>query len=313
MNTRRSARPLPVPRAVFGLLAAALVAALVGAPAGPAGAACVTDDTGTEVCLDHPPTRAVSLYGAFTELLWEVGAGPTLVARTKNDDTIPAVRELPSVGTGLRPNVEYLLAVRPDLVVSRAGHAAGQAVTALRARGLTVAAFDPRGLDDLYATLDRLGTLFGRAEEAGRLEARLREGLARVAAVAAGAPRRLRVVYEVRAEPLTVAGADSLVDELIRTAGGADAVEVPKKLVMLDVEALLRLDPDAYLVQEGPMNRNPTPPGERPHLATLRAVREGRVLTVDEHRFARPGPQVAAAAEELSRFLYPELWAARTP
>ena len=103
------------------LVPCTLLAALL---AGAATAACVTDDTGAKVCLDAPPRRAVSLYGAFTETLAALGAADTLVARTKSDDSVPALVRLPVVGTGLRPNVEYLLALRPDLVVSRGGKAA---------------------------------------------------------------------------------------------------------------------------------------------------------------------------------------------
>lgn len=273
-------------------------------------AACITDDTGTAVCLDRPPERLVSLYGAFTETLWEIGAGSRLVARTKNDTSVPQMAELPSVGTGLRPNVEYLLALRPDLVVGRASRAGSEALQALRARGLTVAAFDPLGLPGLYHTVERLGTLTGRSAEATALADRVRRGVERVATVTAAVPEaeRRRVVYEVRADPLTVAGTGGLVHQIIAAAGGINASDNPKKLFLLDVEALLRLDPDAYVVQEGPMNRTPTPPRERPHFETLRCVREGRVLAVDEELFARPGPRVAEAAETLSRFLYPHLW-----
>ncbi|MBI5017652.1 MAG: ABC transporter substrate-binding protein [Deltaproteobacteria bacterium] len=288
---------------VFFVLAAALVA-------GPARAACVTDDTGTRVCLDAPPRRAVSLYGAFTETLAALGAADTLVARTKNDDSVPAVAKLPQVGTGLRPNVEYLLALRPELVVARGGKAGREALDALRARGVKVAAFDPGGLTDLYATIERLGVLWGKEAEARALAEKLRGDVARVEkrAQAGVGGRRLRVVYEVRAEPLTVAGSGGLVDDLIAAAGGENAVKNPKKILSFDPEALLRLDPDVYVIQTGPMNPNPAPPGDRATLRPLRAVKQGRVLNVDEDLFARPGPHVAEAAETLSRFLYPELW-----
>ncbi|MBI5442837.1 MAG: ABC transporter substrate-binding protein [Deltaproteobacteria bacterium] len=284
---------------------------LLLAPAVNARAGCIVDDTGTRVCLDRAPRRAVSLYGAFTELLAALGGAESLVARTQNDDTVPEVAKLPSVGTGLRPNVELLLALKPDVVVSRSSKAAAEALGALRARGLQVAAFDPTGLDELYGTIDRLGVLWGRPGEAKALTERIRAGMARVEKKTAGVPRRLRVVYEVRAEPLTVAGSGGLVDELLGAAGAENAVKIPKKLVQLDPEALLKLDPDAYVLQVGPMNPKPLPPAERPHLQTLRAVREGRILSVEEELFARPGPHVADAAERLSRALYPDLWSSK--
>lgn len=290
----------------------AILLPLILLPAPGLRAACITDDTGTQVCLSAAPQRAVSLYGAFTETVAALGGAGAFVARTKNDDTVPEVAKLPSVGTGLRPNVEYLLALRPDLVLSRSGKAASEALTALRTRGLRVAAFDPSGLDELYSTVDRLGALWDRQDAARALVDRIRAGIASVERKSAAGGRRLRVVYEIRSEPLTVAGTGGLVDELIRAAGAENAVASPKKLLSFDPEALLRLDPDAYLVQQGPMNPNPVPPAKRPLFQTLRAVREGRVLVIDEELFARPSPRVAEAAERLSRFLYPDLWGGPT-
>jgi iron complex transport system substrate-binding protein len=58
------------------------------------------------------------------------------------------------------------------------------------------------------------------------------------------------------------------------------------------------------------MNKNPVPPGERPHFATLAAVRAGRVHIVDERLYSRPGPRSVDAAEELARILHPRLFPA---
>ncbi len=296
-----------------GVLAVAFAAAALPIFFGsaPVEAACVTDDTGQEICLEGPPARVISLYGAFTEILWELGVRRELVARTSNDTTLPEVEALPSLGTGLRPDLEHLMALRPDLVVSRASRASGATLGAMRDRGVRVAAFDPGSVAELEATMTRLGALCGRESEAGLLASRVRGRLTAVEEIVGQPSRRLRVVYEVRAEPLTVAGTDGLVDEVIRRAGGTNAVEIGKKLVLLDVEALLRLDPDVYVVQEGPMNRKPPALGDRPHFRLLRAAREGRVLEVEEEDFSRPGPRVSEAVERLSRFLYPQRWAGK--
>jgi iron complex transport system substrate-binding protein len=296
------------PKAGILVVAFAATALPIFVGSTPAEAVCVTDDTGQEICLQDPPGRVISLYGAFTEILWELGVRRELVARTSNDTTIAEVQALPSLGTGLRPDLEHLMALRPDLVVSRASRASGATVGAMRDRGVRVAAFDPGSVAELEATMTRLGALCGRAHEAGLLASRVRGRLTAVQEIVGQPSRRLRVVYEVRAEPLTVAGTDGLVDEVIRRAGGTNAVEIAKKLVLLDVEALLRLDPDVYVVQEGPMNRKPPALGDRPHFRLLRAAREGRVLEVDEEDFARPGPRVSEAVERLSRFLYPQRW-----
>jgi iron complex transport system substrate-binding protein len=65
-------------------------------------------------------------------------------------------------------------------------------------------------------------------------------------------------------------------------------------------------DPDVYIVQKGPMNRNPSLPSERTHFDRLKAIREERVLFVDELIFSRPGPRCVDGVELLAAKLYPE-------
>ena len=85
-----------------------------------------------------------------------------------------------------------------------------------------------------------------------------------------------------------------------------NCLESPKKLVRLGMETLIEHQPEAYVIQEGPMNRGPSPPGERPHFSALRAVRQGRILQVDEQIFSRPGPRSVEAVETLAEFLHPD-------
>ena len=66
-----------------------------------------------------------------------------------------------------------------------------------------------------------------------------------------------------------------------------------------------RNNPDIYLVQKGPMNRNQGDPKNRSNFQVLRAVRNGRVMFVDEYLFSRPGPRSVDAAEQLAAFLHP--------
>ena len=113
----------------------------------------------------------------------------------------------------------------------------------------------------------------------------------------------MRVFYEVRYPNLLAAGRASIVDEIIRHAGGRNVLDAPQKLVRCNEEMLVALDPEAYILQQGPMNPAPQAPAERPHYRGLSAVRSGRVLLVDEHLFARPGPRSVEAAERLARWL----------
>ena len=263
----------------------------------------VRDDTGHEVRLDAPAKRIIALYGAFNELLLALGAGDSLAARTVADANIPGLEHLPAIGTHMRPNAELIVQQSPDLVIQLAGRNEALLQTeALRALGLNVLVFEMNSFEQMFGVLQKLGQLTGREAEAARLTGAWQ---ARLAALEARYKdqKPIRVFYEVRYPNLLAAGRGGISSEILALAGGENVVTDNKKLVRFSEEALIAADPDVYLIQKGPMNPAPTPLAERDHYTGLRAVRGGRVLVVDEERFARPGPRALDAAEELADWL----------
>jgi iron complex transport system substrate-binding protein len=266
----------------------------------------VTDDAGREVVLEAPARRVIALYGAFNEILAAMGLEETIVARTRADHKPAVIRSRPVIGTHLRPNVEMVVGLSPDLVLQMGGRKqAGEPLAALERYGVPVAHFNAASFAELFSVIRRLGVLTGAEPRAAELVENMRERLARVEKRLDGT-KRPDVFFEVRYPNLLGAGRCSMVDDVIRRAGGANCLEAEDKLVRLSEEELLRLDPDAYLLQRGPMNPNPVPPAERPHFRTLAAVEKGRVMLVDEQLFSRPGPRSVEAVEALAGFLHPE-------
>ena len=80
----------------------------------------VADDGAQSVRLAEPARRIVSLNPTTTELLFAIGAGDRVVGRTRWCDWPPAALRIASVGEGFPPNVEAVLARRPDLAVAYA-------------------------------------------------------------------------------------------------------------------------------------------------------------------------------------------------
>ena len=265
----------------------------------------VSDDSGRLVRLERPARRVIALYGAFNEILAAMGREHLIVARTRADRIPPSIVGKPSIGTHMRPNIELVLGLEPDLVLQMSGRKeAVEAVAALRRFGIETAFFKVVSFAGLFSTIGRVGTLSGAESEAGRLIASMQERLARVQAQIPGDGRRPRVFFEVRYPNLLGAGQGSIVSDVIRGAGGENCLANAGKLVRLSEEELLRLDPDVYVLQKGPMNPNPVPLGQRPHFRTLRAVRENRVMVVDEGIFSRPGPRNVDAVERLAELLW---------
>lgn len=210
----------------------------------------------------------------------------------------------------MRPNLELVAGLAPDLVVQLAGRSDSlEPVEALARLNIPVAVFRATSFAELFAVIDRLGALLGAENEAKTLTASLTARLDRVQAAVASLPRP-RVLFEIRYPNLLLAGQGSIVSEVIARAGGVNALANDTALVRASEEEVVRLNPEVYLVQRGPMNPEPMPLADRPQYRDLAAVQADRVFIVDEQRFSRPGPRLVDAVEELAVLLHPETKAA---
>jgi iron complex transport system substrate-binding protein len=267
----------------------------------------VTDDLGQVIVLKEPAQRIISLYGAYSEILFAIGAGDKLVARTMGDRFPPPILDKPSVGTHLRPNMELVLGLQPDLIIHAQGRKHGQEVIRqIQQKGLTVAVFQPRNFSELFSVIERLGILTGKVANAQALVNEQRSRLRQIDSRLAKSKDRPKVFFEVRYPNLLGAGRASIVNDVILKAGGVNCLPNEKKLVRINIETLVDYDPDVYLVQRGPMNRSPGRPESRPNFQVLKAVQQGRVFFVDEYIFSRPGPRAVEAVEKLAAYLHPD-------
>ncbi len=268
----------------------------------------IVDDLGQVIILKEPARRIISLYGAYSEILFSMGLGDRLVARTRADRFPPAILERPSVGTHLRPNMELVLGLQPDLIIQGHGKKYGhEVIRQIQQKGLTIASFQPASFAELFWVIHRLGILTGKEEAATTLVRRLQGRLDRLSQRLANNDRRPTVFFEVRYPNLLGAGQQSIVNDVILKAGGVNCLRNRKKLVRINIETLVGYNPDVYVIQRGPMNRNPGDPKGRSNFRAIKAVRDGRVLFVDEYLFSRPGPRSVDAAERLAAYLHPEV------
>ena len=265
----------------------------------------IKDDRGKEIILHHPAKRIIALYGAFNEIIAALGQERYIIARTKADKSPLSIKGLPVIGTHMRPNVELILYLRPDLIVQNLGRKhALEPVRALEREGLNVVVFDMNSLEGLYSSILRLGLLMGCSERGSALVAQMKERVNRIQKRAKGFKWRPKVFFEVRYPNLLGAGGTNIVSQVIEIAGGENCFsEIKKKFVRPNIEALIECDPDLYLIQKGPMNRNPGNPLDRPNFKAIRAIREGMWRIVPEELYSRPTPNIIEAMEELQEIL----------
>jgi iron complex transport system substrate-binding protein len=255
------------------------------------------DDTGAALTLARPAARIVSLAPHATELLFALGAGSAIVGTVDTSDFPPAARAIPRVGDARALDLERIVLLAPDLVVTWPWTAPAQ-VEALRARGIAVFTTRPATIDGIARDLERLGALTGREPAASREAAAFRTRLADLRARHRGAPR-VRVFYEIWDEPLYTVGGGHLITQALDACGGDNvfaALTLPAPAV--DVEAVLAASPDAIIGgAEG---------GARPawldrwrRWPTLPAVANGRLYAIDADLLHRPGPRFLEGVEAL--------------
>jgi ABC-type Fe3+-hydroxamate transport system substrate-binding protein len=283
----------------FGALAALLLWQLACRPsASPVAGTRIVDDAGDTVAVPAAARRVVSLIPATTELLFAVGAGPVVVGRTAWCDYPAAAAKVPNLGDGIAPNVEAVLASRPDLVILY--NSAQNADIAARLRKLGIAAL--RLNTDSLGDVDRVGRLLGRltghTHAADSLAAVFDTALA--AATAAAPARRPKVLLLVWEQPPMTIGRGSFLSELVERAGGRNLfADVTASAGAVSIEAVASRDPDLILTTTA----GPVAFAQRPEWQSVRAVREKRFLPVSGSEFNRPSPRAPAAIRELARLL----------
>lgn len=266
----------------------------------------VTDDAGRKVFVREEPKRIVSLAPANTEILAGLGLTERLVGITTYDDFPPEVRSITKVGDFMTPNLEAIAGARPDLVLATTGVQA-DVIGRIEEMGSTVIAIDPQTLDALYESIGVIASATGVPERGDALVAQMKEELADIQEAIAEEPA-VRCFVEIAQEPLFTAGAGTLVDDLVRAAGGRNVVAADG-YVAYSVEQLLEDDPEVYLAMKGSMN-DAGAVEDRPGYAGLAAVRTERVHLLDDNLVSRPGPRVVQGVELIARALHPEAFEA---
>nr|WP_235839916.1 helical backbone metal receptor [Derxia lacustris] len=254
----------------------------------------LTDDAGSRLSLPAAPRRVVSLLPSLTETVCALGQCARLVGVDRYSSWPAAtVAALPRVGGGLDPNIEAIVALRPDLVLAATS---SRASDRLRALGVPVLALEPRSQADVQRVIGKLAAALGLpAADGARLWQRIDGELAAIAATLPAGVRGARVYFEVNRAPYA-AGASSFIGETLARLGAVNIV--PAELgpfPKLNPEYVVRADPEVIMVGD----RNHTGMADRPGWAGIRALREGRVCVFAPEAsdaLVHPGPRLPEAA-----------------
>ena len=267
------------------------VAAMLVCAVLPAWAIDLRDDRGVVVSLPTAPKRIVSTLPSLTEMVCELGACQRLVGVDRYSNFPASVRSLPQVGGGIDPNVEAIVALRPDVVLMAVSSRAAERLTAL---GVRVVALEPKNAADVQRVLGVVGQLLD-VPDAQRVWRAIDAGVNAAAQSLSAKARGTRVYFEVNQGPYA-AGQSSFIGEILTRLGvqniiAAELGPFPK----INPEYVVRANPDLIMVGA----RSADGLLLRPGWGAMRAIREKRICVFSPEEsdvLVRPGPRMAHAA-----------------
>ena len=265
------------------------------------------DDLGIPVVLQQAPQRIVSLAPSNTELLFALGLGDRVVGVTDVCNYPPEARDIDQVAGYNYVNIEEIVARQPDLVLAIRGNDM-EGVQLLRQQGIAVFAFEIQSVDQVLASIGRLGRLARVEEVADSLQKALQDRLDKVAAQLDTTAARPRIMWGYWGETVYTAGANTFIDDIFHRAGGHNVGRAaPGAWPQVSLEVLVDWAPQViittYLPTGGDMAKELEGLRQRDGWQLLPAVREGRVYHIDGDLLLRPGPRVVGALEQIAKLL----------
>ncbi|WP_323145116.1 cobalamin-binding protein [Massilia phyllosphaerae] len=259
-------------------------------------AVTVKDDDGNTVTVQKPAQRVISLAPHVTELLFAAGGGSHVVGVVAYSDFPEAAKQVPQVGSNRELDLERIIALKPDLfVVWRHGSSERQ-IEMVRKLGVPVYHSEPHKLEDIPASLLKLGQLMGTEAVARPAAADLSRQLASLRTKYANrAP--VRSFYQVWDKPLYTLNGAHIVSDALRLCGGENVfARLPVTAPVVSVEGVLQENPEAIFATA---EKNYGGVSMWKPYASLTAVRNDNLFTIDGNLLNRSGPRMIAGAAML--------------
>ena len=274
---------------------------LLALAAWPVHAIEVTDDRGIVVKFVRSPQRIVSLLPSLTESVCGMEQCQRLVGVDRYSNHPASVQALPKLGGGMDPNIEAIVSLKPDMVLTAAS---SRSIERLEALGLKVVALETKSHADVRRVLRVLGVLLDVPPEQGadRLWRVIDSSVSAAAQSLSPKAKNTRVYFEVSRGPYA-AGESSFIGETLTRLGVKNVVPAslgpfPK----LNPEFVVRANPDLIMVG----NRSMLAMAAYPGWGSINAMKNKRVCVFgpgDSDVVVRPGPRMAEAARIMAKCL----------
>ena len=264
------------------------------------------------VPLPAKPSRIVSLAPNLTEILFALGLDEKIAAVSNDSDYPPEADKKKKVGTFWQPNIEAVIAAKPDLVITLWFEQQKAVAETLNRLGYRVLTLKTEKIEELRTAIKKIGAATGRKQQANELVKNIENQFSNLQSKFSST-NKVKVLWVVGVENLSVAGRSTFINELIEIVGGENAIgPTVSQYPQIGAEELITCG--AEIIIQSAMGTSNIREQQRAaeafwsKWANLPAVKNNRIYVVDSDLVLRLGPRLPQGAEMIARCLHSEIY-----
>ncbi|AYX83660.1 ABC transporter substrate-binding protein [Staphylococcus haemolyticus] len=258
---------------------------------------------------EHSYKRIVSLMPSNTEILYELGLGKDIVGVSTVDDYPKDVKKGKKQFDTMNLNKEALLKVKPDLILAHESQkgTSKKVLDSLEKNGVKVVYVkDAQSLDQTYETFKQIGKVTGREHEANELVDETKHNVEKVIKSVPRHHRSQSVFMEVSSKPeIYTAGKHTFFDDMLSQLDAKNSFSNIEGWKPVDKEGIIKKNPDILISTEGLSKSDYYKViKKRDGFRQIKAVKNGRIETVNGDEISRPGPRIDEGLKQLRDAIY---------
>ncbi len=253
-----------------------------------------------KITIPKDPKRIISLSPATTEILYSVGAEGKIIAVTEDCNFPENAKTKEKIGKFGNISYEKILLLKPDIIFATKDM--GKTLDGLKRYNFPIIATDTQNINDIFDNIETLGKFSNNQSKSKSNVALLKQKLLKINERNLKIKLKPSVFYVVWNDPIMTSSENSFIGDMIKIAGGNNIVKnIKQPFVKYSIESLVSKNPDYLIIPNSTFKKTNLKifPWNK-----LKAVKNNKVIIVDDDRYLRPGPRIIDSIEELQEKLY---------
>ena len=265
------------------------------------------DEIGRKVKVSNAPKKIISLAPSITEILFALELDEEILAVTDFCNYPNAALTKTKIGGFVNPSIEMILSLKPDLVIATRDGNRRETIQRLNDLGLSVYVINPKGFDGVMMTIQHIGEVVGRRDEARNIVTMMRTKKENTLALTQSLPKP-KVFFQVGEAPIITVGRETLANDLIHLAGGRsisenEAISYPH----YSIETIMLKSPEVIVISSMESKRDYLNSVKKwQNWKSIPAVKKNAIYVVDSNLVDRPSPRIGEGLETIVRMIHPE-------